>query len=301
MPLQEAEERPIVSDAREESLLAAYDAEGADTAGCVDEQLDLPAAGTVPGGFAAGLFEPREREFRSILAFLVARDVGDMETPGAPGAGTRDGIVGDIVVATDVIRTIGRTRLHEARISRIARERRKSWHGKSPFYTVPPWDGSRDDTNATYLHLQVTCVYDTLGRMITSSRDILKGSGLRATPGRARLLDVLACERVPRTVEELRRKLDGRMNEVTLYRALEALAEKGIVERSDLRHGHAHYELAAGRPHHHHAVCRSCGMIEDVEIPHPKEPAKEAERVARGFARIDAYALEFFGLCNRCA
>lgn len=137
--------------------------------------------------------------------------------------------------------------------------------------------------------------------MSASSQDMLKDAGLRVTPGRVRLLDALASERVPRTVDELRKKLGGTMNEVTLYRALEALAENGIVERADLRHGHAHYELSVGRAHHHHAVCRSCGAIEDVEIPHPKEPAKEAERATKRFARIDSYALEFFGICNRCA
>jgi len=95
--------------------------------------------------------------------------------------------------------------------------------------------------------------------------------------------------------------MKGALNQVTLYRALEALREAGIVARVNLEHEHAHYELSAGRPHHHHAICRGCGHIEDIEMPHPASPESEAKRRAKGFARIDSHSLEFFGLCRDCA
>ena len=129
---------------------------------------------------------------------------------------------------------------------------------------------------------------------------ILRQSGLRATAGRIRLLEVLSAEELPVTVEKLERKLAGHLDMVNLYRALEALREARIVDRMDLQHGHAHYELIIGRPHHHHAVCRSCGTIEDVEIPHVAEPEKIAQLQAKKFSVIDSYTLEFFGLCTNC-
>lgn len=128
---------------------------------------------------------------------------------------------------------------------------------------------------------------------------LLRENGLRATPGRIQVLTALTREKHPVTVDALNEQLD--IDTVTLYRTLESLKAARIVERTDLQHGHAHYELIVGRPHHHHAVCRSCGTIEDIEVPHPKDPAKDAERVAKRFAFIDAYALEFFGTCTRCA
>lgn len=131
--------------------------------------------------------------------------------------------------------------------------------------------------------------------------DLLRQSGLRATLGRTKLLEALAAEAKPITIEKLKKKLADRLDTVTLYRALEALREARIVERMDLQHGHAHYELIVGRPHHHHAVCRSCGTIEDIEIPHAAKPEKEAERRAKKFSVIDSYTLEFFGLCTSCA
>lgn len=130
---------------------------------------------------------------------------------------------------------------------------------------------------------------------------LLRENGLRATPGRIQILETLSREKHPIPVDRLKERLPKNFDTVTVYRTLEALQAAGLVERTDLQHGHAHYELMHGRPHHHHVVCRTCGLIEDIEIPHPKNPEKEAERATKKFAEIDAYALEFFGTCTSCA
>lgn len=130
---------------------------------------------------------------------------------------------------------------------------------------------------------------------------LLREAGLRATPGRLALLALLAKEQAPVTVEYLTKQMKGALNHVTLYRALDALAEAGIVVRAGLGHDHAHYELAVGRPHHHHVVCRLCGFVEDIEVPHSTAPEKDAARRAKTFSCIESYTLEFFGICNACA
>lgn len=130
---------------------------------------------------------------------------------------------------------------------------------------------------------------------------LLREKGLRATTGRLALLRTLAEQDAPASIERIAELLPARLDTVTLYRALEALRTAGLVERTDLGHGHAHYELLAGRPHHHHAICRSCGTVEDVEIPHAARPEKEAEARTKRFAAIDSYALEFYGTCVACA
>lgn len=129
---------------------------------------------------------------------------------------------------------------------------------------------------------------------------LLRAAGLRATEGRLKLLTLLAKEQKPLSVKKLEQRMKGALNHVTLYRALEALEQAGIVSRAYLDHDHAHYELMTGRAHHHHAVCRSCGLVEDVEVPHAALE-KEAAKKAEGFVRIDRYSLEFFGLCKACA
>ena len=130
---------------------------------------------------------------------------------------------------------------------------------------------------------------------------LLRDAGLRATPGRLALLAALAKEKKPVTVDDLNRRLKGALNTVTLYRALDALEEAGIVARAGLGHEHAHYELIPGRPHHHHVVCRACSRVEDIEIPHVPHPEQDAARRAKGFATVDRYTLEFSGLCRSCA
>ena len=129
---------------------------------------------------------------------------------------------------------------------------------------------------------------------------LLRDAGLRATPGRILLLETLEASREPLAVHQLEKRMEGALNHVTLYRALDALHAAGIVKRVNLEHDHAHFELVPGRAHHHHAVCRGCGLVEDIEVPHAPSPEQEAQKRAKGFARIDSYSLEFFGTCRSC-
>ena len=132
-------------------------------------------------------------------------------------------------------------------------------------------------------------------------QELLRDAGLRVTPGRLQLLSILEKEPAPLTVYEIERKLKGALNQVTVYRSLAALTKAKIVKRVNLEHDHAHFEIAHGREHHHHAVCRSCGAVEDIEIPHTSKPEQEALKRAKRFAVLDSYALDFFGLCKQCA
>lgn len=126
---------------------------------------------------------------------------------------------------------------------------------------------------------------------------LLREAGMRATPGRIALIEALAKESKPVSVQQIERKLAGILNQVTLYRALEALAAAGIASRVNLEHDHAHYELIAGRPHHHHAICRNCGHVADIDLAHEHFP----ERRVPGFAKIERYSLELFGICAKCS
>ncbi len=129
---------------------------------------------------------------------------------------------------------------------------------------------------------------------------LLREADLKATPGRIALLELLSKESKPLAVHQIEERMKGALNHVTLYRALEALEKARLVTRINLEHEHAHFELAIGRPHHHHAVCSECGLVEDIEIPHSQTPEVDAVKQTKAFARIDRYSLEFFGLCKKC-
>jgi Fur family ferric uptake transcriptional regulator len=83
----------------------------------------------------------------------------------------------------------------------------------------------------------------------------------------------------------------------TVYRALERLQSKGeIVARVD-EAGESTYVLCPGA-HHHHAICRVCGRVEDVNCDAIGELAG-ALRAHHDF-ELEGHAMEFFGRCKTC-
>lgn len=130
-------------------------------------------------------------------------------------------------------------------------------------------------------------------------KEVLKKAGFKATPGRLALLELLWAEQKPLAVEAIAAKMEGEINEVTLYRALEAFAAKGIIRRVDLGHSHAHYEME--KSHHHHLVCTSCGVVEDVDVCAVPKVESHVLKASSRFKSIYSHNLEFFGSCVRCA
>jgi Fe2+ or Zn2+ uptake regulation protein len=126
----------------------------------------------------------------------------------------------------------------------------------------------------------------------------LRRAGLRGTKQRIKLLALLRAASAPIAVEELVRKGRGEFDTATAYRILDALVDAKLAARPSLAKGRAQYEATGD--HHHHAVCRSCDRVVDVEACLPSALDERVRRAA-GFALIDDHALEFFGLCNLCA
>ncbi len=103
----------------------------------------------------------------------------------------------------------------------------------------------------------------------------------------------------PLTVAELRRSFGTHgPHRVTLYRTVESLQEAGLVKAVRFRHeDEDRFELGeAVRPHHHHAVCESCGTTEAIEGCRGSNlPLKLPRRF-----KVLAHQLEVYGLCVRC-
>ncbi|MCA0292534.1 MAG: transcriptional repressor [Actinobacteria bacterium] len=84
----------------------------------------------------------------------------------------------------------------------------------------------------------------------------------------------------------------------TVYRTLQALADKGLIDMLRTEGGESLYR-ACSRGHHHHLVCRTCGRTVEVE-------ADDAERwairtaTAYGFTDVE-HTLEIFGRCASCS
>jgi Fur family ferric uptake transcriptional regulator len=99
--------------------------------------------------------------------------------------------------------------------------------------------------------------------------------------------------------EELRRR-EVRVGRASVYRALEALEELGLVQRFEATRGIASYErVDPSGHHHHHAICRRCGRMEPFENPELEQAIGQvSEQVPFEIAEHDVVLR---GLCERCS
>jgi Fe2+ or Zn2+ uptake regulation protein len=98
-------------------------------------------------------------------------------------------------------------------------------------------------------------------------------------------------------LEDVARSRRLGISRATLFRALELLAELGIVERVDLPNGE-HAYVPCARAHHHHVICSRCGRTTEVEDFGVADAVAEIAR--RSGYQIDTHRLELFGLCRHC-
>ncbi len=127
----------------------------------------------------------------------------------------------------------------------------------------------------------------------------LRASGFRVTPQRLAIHEGLLDLDRHVSAEEVLDAVSGRLPNVslpTVYSALEALEEAGLVRRVAAGRGATLYDA---RPaDHHHMVCRRCGAVEDLDAGIELGSALDAA-ADRGFLPDDAEVV-VHGLCARC-
>jgi len=136
--------------------------------------------------------------------------------------------------------------------------------------------------------------------LMKKAEDSLREHGSKATPGRIAILSVLQKNRKPMSVADIISSLPQKLNQTTVYRALETLTQNGAIQRVDLGHTHAHYEITEGTSHHHHITCLKCNKIKDLAVCAYKTFAEKALREASEFAEIKNHSFEIFGICKNC-
>jgi Fur family transcriptional regulator, stress-responsive regulator len=90
----------------------------------------------------------------------------------------------------------------------------------------------------------------------------------------------------------------GEVSHQAIYDVLRALATAGLVRRIQPSGSVARYESRVG-DNHHHVVCRSCGVIADVDCAVGTTPCLTAFD-DRGFV-IDEAEVVYWGLCPDCS
>jgi Fur family ferric uptake transcriptional regulator len=128
----------------------------------------------------------------------------------------------------------------------------------------------------------------------------LRGAGLRVTAARVALLHTIR-EGNHLGIEAIAAGVRGRVGHISLqavYEALHALTAAGLIRRIEPAGGTPRFE---GRveDNHHHIVCRSCGVVADVDCAVGEAPCLTASN-DHGFA-IDEAEVIYWGLCPDCA
>ncbi len=139
---------------------------------------------------------------------------------------------------------------------------------------------------------------DTLVAAVTA---ILHARGERMTGPRRAVLARLADGHGHRSAEEVVAAVARAAPDVhraSVYRALDALVDIGVVQHIHLGHGATAYHLVDSLGHHLHLQCHDCGAVVDVSADLLDDVARRL-RDEHGF-ELDAGHVALSGRCVHC-
>ena len=135
--------------------------------------------------------------------------------------------------------------------------------------------------------------------MTLATADELRSSGLRVTAARVALLETIrAGDHLG--IDAIAVGVRDRVGHVSLqavYDALHALTAAGLIRRIEPAGGPVRFEGRVG-DNHHHVVCRSCGIVADVDCAVGEAPCLTASD-DHGFAIGEAEVV-YWGYCPDC-
>jgi Fe2+ or Zn2+ uptake regulation protein len=167
-----------------------------------------------------------------------------------------------------------------------------------------PAPGSGGDARSLNMRRFLTdsrkALHNCVVHAVFNAEPLLRGAALRVT--RPRVAVLTAVHEHPHAdadsvIRLVRRDMSG-VSKQGVYDVLRALAAVGLVRRIAPAGSVARYESRVG-DNHHHAVCRSCGAITDVDCAVGHAPCLTASD-GRDFA-VDEAEVVYWGTCPACA
>jgi len=127
----------------------------------------------------------------------------------------------------------------------------------------------------------------------------LKAKGLKLTPQRRLIVDVIHEATGHLTAEEIIKDVQSRMpgvNKSTIYRTLELLEKAGCVYKSELGNEFIYHHDEEG--HHHHLVCSRCGKTVDCD-ENLFTPVQRSLKNKYNFS-VNFKHIVMTGVCEKC-
>jgi Fe2+ or Zn2+ uptake regulation protein len=132
----------------------------------------------------------------------------------------------------------------------------------------------------------------------TALNERLREAGLRATRPRLAVYSALESLGGHRSADEVYDHIvteGDQLSRASVYNALAALTAAGLVLTADAGPGRALYETATAW--HHHAVCRVCGEVSDMDCAIGAKPCLSPDGE---WGQVDEAQIIFRGICAAC-
>ena len=131
---------------------------------------------------------------------------------------------------------------------------------------------------------------------------LLETNGLGHTPNRLRVLEIIGNSSQPLSAQEVIEELNRirQVNRVTVYRILDHLVAKSLVERISAGDRSFRYGLAPNANHkpHSHFYCVECGEMECLNADQINLDTQPLQRSFLGL--IERVEVRFDGICQDC-
>jgi Fur family transcriptional regulator, ferric uptake regulator len=128
-------------------------------------------------------------------------------------------------------------------------------------------------------------------------------AGYRSGGARSAVIELLGRQDCCVTAQEIFDGLraDGRgVGIASVYRVLELLSDKGLVQRIDVGGGMARFEpVHRSGEHHHHLVCEDCGKVEAFTDDGLERALRKVE--SRTGYSVAGHDVVLRGACEDCA
>jgi Fur family transcriptional regulator, ferric uptake regulator len=130
----------------------------------------------------------------------------------------------------------------------------------------------------------------------------LRAAGLRTGSARREVIGFLETQSCCLGAQEIHDRLraSGRpVGLASVYRVLDTLAEKGLLQRLEFGDGVARFEpVRSDESHHHHLVCDGCGKVETFTDERLETALRDVEDRS-GYA-VAAHDVVLRGACSAC-
>ena len=132
--------------------------------------------------------------------------------------------------------------------------------------------------------------------------DLLKARGLGITRNRLRVLEIIGSKNFPLSAGDIYKTLErsASINRVTVYRILDLLVDRGLVQRHSGGGRSFGYGLAPSEHHpaHPHFFCKNCGHMECLK---PQSLNVDTRPMQHTFAgSIENVEVRVDGICKNC-